>query len=138
REAPMIPGLEGSTHINFRLTVQFIDPYFAAAGQDVPAVRRDESRENPYWFAAHERNAKTVSFEPFLRAYESLRAIPNIPTFVAQAEAFRQFASGGDSARTAAADTALLVAIGKCFATIAYAQLVAENCVLAEIPPALI
>ena len=37
REAPMIPSLEGSTHINFGLTAQFLDPYFADPSGDPPA-----------------------------------------------------------------------------------------------------
>jgi hypothetical protein len=37
REAPMIPGLEGSTHINYRLIDQFIGTYFAAPGGEAPA-----------------------------------------------------------------------------------------------------
>ena len=36
RDAQLIPGLEGSTHINFGLTSRFIDPYFTS-NTDMPA-----------------------------------------------------------------------------------------------------
>jgi acyl-CoA dehydrogenase len=143
REAPMIPSLEGSTHINFGLTAQFIDPYFATTGGEASApgsvaLRGAASDENPYWMGANDRAAKTVRFAPFLQAYEPLRSVPNLRAFVKQAEAFRSFAEGGISALSPAADTGLLIALGKCFSCIAYAQLIAENCAAAQVPPALV
>jgi acyl-CoA dehydrogenase len=62
REAQLIPGLEGSTHINFGLTAQFIDTYFAASGCEPPApesltLHKVDADENPYWMAARDRNA---------------------------------------------------------------------------------
>src|SRR5438552_6841337 len=82
REAPMIPGLEGSTHINFGLTAQFIDTYFAGVegAANVPesvALGNAIDDENPYWFVQGDRNPRTVSFSHFLRAYEPLRSVPN-------------------------------------------------------------
>ena len=37
RDAQLIPGLEGSTHINFGLTAQFLDNYFAHGDPKFPA-----------------------------------------------------------------------------------------------------
>jgi acyl-CoA dehydrogenase len=130
REGPMIPALEGSTHINFALAAQFIVAYFAV---DVRGVKRPESvslgrassGENPYWTAARDRNPKTVRFGPFLEAYEPLRAVPNVELFVRQTAAFAQFTAGGLSE----ADPGRLIALGKCLSVVAYGQLIAENCV---------
>jgi len=52
REAPLIPGLEGSTHINFALTEQFIDHYFADPADGPPppepvTLRPNDVDENP-------------------------------------------------------------------------------------------
>jgi acyl-CoA dehydrogenase len=131
REAQMIPGLEGSTHINYGLTAQFIDAYFAtpdrgASAPEVLTLAADPG-ENPYWMAARDRKAQAVRFDHFLRAYKPLRSVPNVRTFVKQVKAFRQFA-GGTPARDSTADAGLLIAMGKCFSVIAYAQLVAESC----------
>ena len=54
REAPMVPGLEGSTHINFALTAQFIDQYFAQSANGPPTpesvtLAAADPEENPYW-----------------------------------------------------------------------------------------
>jgi acyl-CoA dehydrogenase len=144
RDIQLIPSLEGSTHINFGLTAQFIGPYFANSGRDDPRLlpvmpHAVDAGENPYWLAPGDRNARTVRFAPFLEAYEPLRAIANVRLFVKQVEAFEVFA-GGISAvaplRDAAPstrhaimdDSGALIAVGKCLASIVYAQLVAENC----------
>jgi hypothetical protein len=133
REAPMIPGLEGSTHINFRLTAQFIENYFADAtnGPSCPesvTLSPSEPEENPYWLGRHDRRTKTVRFDACLTAYRPLRALPNVRTFVRQAWAFRQLVVGDAKLADLTVDPALSIAMGRCFSTIVYAQLVAENC----------
>jgi acyl-CoA dehydrogenase len=143
RDAQLIPGLEGSTHINFGLTAQFIDPYFAGSGGQAPAPapvipHQADSDENPYWMAARDRNAKTVRFAPFLQAYGLLRGVPNVRSFRKQVKAFRRFAGDGVSALNPTADAGLLIAMGKCVSTIAYAQLVAENCWAVKVAPAMV
>lgn len=143
RDSQLIPGLEGSTHINFGLTAQFIDSYFAASDNEAPApgsLSLDEADpyENPYWLEAHDRNARTVRFAHFLKAYEPLRSVANVRSFVKQVESFRRFAVGGVSALDATADTGLLIAMGKCFSTIVYAQLVAENLLAVKVAPSTI
>ncbi|MCI0738875.1 MAG: acyl-CoA/acyl-ACP dehydrogenase [Gemmataceae bacterium] len=104
REVQMIPGLESSTHINFGLTSQFIDAYFATPGNEVAApkslsLQQVDPSENPYWMEARAGNAKTVRFGSFQRAYLPLRSVPNVRSFVKQAQGFRRFAEGGDSDR---------------------------------------
>src|SRR5207248_3049883 len=52
RDVQLIPGLEGSTHINFGLTAQFTDAYFATPGWEGPALesvilRQADPDENP-------------------------------------------------------------------------------------------
>jgi acyl-CoA dehydrogenase len=143
REAPMIPVLEGSTHINFGLTAQFIDPYFAKTDKNVPfpasvSLGQANADENPYWFEADDRNAKTVKFSKSLQAYRPLRAIPNVRLFAKQVMAFRAFVAGGLSRLNPAMDMGLQHALGKCFSAIVYGQLVAENCSMAEAAPSLI
>jgi acyl-CoA dehydrogenase len=132
REAPMIPSLEGSTHINLGLTAQFLDPYFADPAGDPPfpgslALGTAAGAENPYWMAARDRTPRTVRFDPFLRAYQPLKAVPNVRRFVNQVRAYREFARGV-TAMNLTSHTGLLIAVGKCFAVIVYAQLVAETC----------
>jgi acyl-CoA dehydrogenase len=139
REAPMIPGLEGSTHINFALTAQFIDHYFANSADGPPppesvTLRQADPEENPYWMGPRDRHPKTVRFGPYLTAYKALRVVPNVRTFVRQVQVFRDLFAG-DGAPDIAADAGLTIAVGKCFSAVVYGQLVAENCAAAAVPP---
>jgi acyl-CoA dehydrogenase len=139
REAPMIPSLEGSTHINLGLTAQFLDPYFADPPADPPApgslaLGTAAADENPYWLAARDRTPRTVRFAPCLRAYRPLRAVPNVRLFVKQVRAFRDFGRGVP-AMNLTSHAGLLIAVGKCFAVIVYAQLVAEMCAAVAAAP---
>jgi acyl-CoA dehydrogenase len=143
RDAQLIPGLEGSTHINFGLTAQFLNTYFAASSDEVrspPSLMLEEvaPEENPYWIDTRDRNAKTVSFAHFLNAYEPLFAVTNVDVFMEQVKAFRQFVAGAATAMSPPADAGFFIAIGKCLSTCAYAQLVAENCLAAAVAPALV
>jgi hypothetical protein len=52
-----------------------------------------------------------------------------------QVQALRLFAEGGVSALNPSADAGLSIAMGKCFSATAYAQLVAENCLAANVAP---
>lgn len=139
REAPMIPGLEGSTHINLGLTAQFLDPYFADAPNDPPspgslALGSAAADENPYWLAARDRNPRTVRFAPFARAYQPLESVPNVRLFVEQVRAYREFARGV-TAMNLTSHAGLLIAVGKCFAVVVYAELVAETCATVAAAP---
>lgn len=138
REAPMIPVLEGSTHINYGLTAQFVDSYFADAEAAIASppslvLNGDQADENPYWFNARDRNPKTVKFADCLKSYEPLRSIPNVAIFVEQIRAFRAFVREAKPSLSATADLAVQIALGRCFSAIVYGQLIAENCVLAGI-----
>jgi acyl-CoA dehydrogenase len=143
REAPMIPVLEGSTHINFRLTTQFIDKYFAEAPgallvpESVNLNSKDPA-ENPYWLGRHDRNSKTVLFDDCLAAYQPLRDVPSVRTFMRQVTAFRELVAGNAKPDNLLVDVALSIAIGRCFAMIVYGQIVAENCTIAAASPALV
>ena len=141
REVQLIPGLEGSTHINFGLTAQFLDGYFAEAGAVVPpsvALHQTSSDENPYWLAGGDRQPRTVRFAPHVQAFAPLRQVPNVAAFLEQVRGFREVVAGGVATLNPTADARLTIALGKCLATIAYAQLIAENCHLVQLPTATI
>ena len=139
REAPMIPSLEGSTHINLRLTCQFMKAYFAAPDpdSDVPLsllLGEIEPVENPYWFAATERNPKSVVFSNYRRAFKPLRGVANVRALVKQIAAFRRFVDIAMQQEDDSIDIAITIAIGRCFSTIVYAQLIAEMSHKAGVP----
>src|SRR5205085_7331500 len=56
--------------------------------------------------------------------------------FVKQVDAFRQFIIGDTKPADLVGDAALAIMVGKCFSTIVYAQLIAENCVAAGVSEA--
>jgi hypothetical protein len=132
RDAQLIPGLEGSTHINFGQTAQFAAPYFAGGADPLPAERRDG--ENPYWFRSRDRNAKTVRFADWRAPYAPLGNLPNVAVFERQAAAFGRFVR---SARRVP-NPVVKLGIGRCFSVVAFAQLVAEDPATRDAEPALV
>jgi acyl-CoA dehydrogenase len=172
RDVQLIPGLEGSTHINLGLAAQFAGRYLERkrrprAGRpsgDAPgaAVRAPRSlvlgsepaTENPYLMRARSGRLKSVAFAGFLDAYGPLLRLPNVRRFASQAIAFARFVrlseadltaadadrapGDGDAATPAPADLRATLAAGHCVAAVAYGQLVAENAVLVDVPPAVV
>jgi acyl-CoA dehydrogenase len=147
RDIQLIPGLEGSTHINLRLAAQFIEPYFehyyprwlipkSLARGDLPAS------ENPYLMRAFMGRINEIPFPHFLNAYKPLSALPNIRRFAKQAKGFARLARRCARLQTTEADgdddTRMSICLGQCIATIAFAQLVAENATLFGIPSPMI
>jgi len=147
RDAQMIPGLEGSTHINYGLTLQFLRGYFFNSDSSIPVPASliqgtTERSENEYLFKAQTGGASQVRFAPYLRAFENIRSVSNVQILIGQVKAFRLFLISyfaenklrqtlGGSAQ---AEAEAAMALGKCFSTIVYAQLIAENAKITEIP----
>ena len=138
RDVQLIPSLEGSTHINLGLAAQFAEAYFASATTDVASptsliAGEAPAGENPYLMEAGTRALDRVAFAHFLQAYRPLAGVANVRIFRRQAKAFRLFLSARPK-RTPAEDTQDSLAVGECLATIAYAQLIAENSTRLRVP----
>ena len=140
REVPLVPALEGSTHINYQSAAQFLRAYFAGAVADAPpsppslAALGAAAGENGYLLQSSSGNPSQVRFHHHLSAYRPLASVPNVRLFVAQVRAFRLFLLRGVPVEDAKQDAEVVLSLGKCLSTIAYAQLVAEHCVLAAVP----
>jgi acyl-CoA dehydrogenase len=139
RDAQLIPGLEGSAHINLGLTAQFLPQYFnkPSAALEVPASLAGgevEDGENPYLMDARTGAVAQIAFPGFLDAYRPLMSIGNVRLFVRQAKAFQLFARVYDPGENPRADTRLTQTVGQCVAAMAYGQLVAENAVRLGMP----
>lgn len=138
RDVQLIPGLEGSTHINLSLAAQFIPQYFAGS---VMASERNlaappslaggevEPSENPYLFEARSGSINSILFPKFLNAFRPLMSIPNVQHFARQAKAFSLLVRHSDLRYDRVTDSQIVLAMGQCVATIAYGQLVCENAV---------
>ena len=138
RDAPLIPSLEGSAHINLGLTAQFCTRYFEQPESELLEPKslvlgEVPSAENPYLIEARSSALPNVAFPQFLAAYSSLKAVANVRKFVRQISRFRDFLSDNHSPRDPA-DLQYTMAVGQCLAIAAYAQLVAENARLLEVP----
>jgi acyl-CoA dehydrogenase len=143
RDAALIPGLEGSMHINLGLAAQFLPRYFQrprAPLAEPPSLLAAGAPpgENPYLMSAGAGSAHAVEFAWFLDAFRGFIAIPNVALFVHQAAAFRRFVRDHEADRAGKSDTQISLAFGQCLATIAYAQLVAENASLLHVPAQLV
>lgn len=138
RDIQLIPGLEGSTHINLGLTAQFIPRYFARPGEELTdpqfLVTGDmRPAENPYLMEARGTAVHTVLFPHFLKSYAPLLPVANVRLFVKQAKAFQLFVHDRPIDHTSPVAPQTL-ALGHCLATIAYAQLTAESAVRLSLP----
>jgi acyl-CoA dehydrogenase len=138
RDIQLIPGLEGSTHVNLGLAAQFARKYFGEfdpnlAGPKSLIAGDATAGENSYLMKARAGGINTVAFHDFLNSLTPLNTIANVRLFIGQAKAFSQFVSRGESA-----DATIGLAIGQCLATIAYAQLIAENAARLDVPPQMI
>ncbi|HUO09517.1 MAG TPA: acyl-CoA dehydrogenase family protein [Phycisphaerae bacterium] len=136
RDVQLIPGLEGSVHINLRLASQFLPRYFDRPDRTLtspPSLVSDPtvSHENPYLYEARSGSPRSIPFRPFLDAYHALAAIPNVTLFARQAAAFRRFTRSISALELSEID----VPLGHSLATIAYAQLIAEHATTLSLPP---
>lgn len=136
RDIRLIPGLEGSMHINLGLTAQFIPRYFNRAESNLPSPRslaagQVAPGENSFLMEARVGQVQTVTFARYLNAYKSLWSAPNVRIFARQAVAFRLFVKSFHADATA---PQAATALGECLAIIAYGQLVAENAAIFDMP----
>jgi acyl-CoA dehydrogenase len=140
RDVPLVPVLEGSTHINHQVVAQFLRGYFARAAPEPPAsppslnTLGDRAGENAYLMESVASDVHLVRFPHCRAAYRPLLAVPNVANFVTQMRAFRLFLRRGVTVEDPKQDAEVVIALGKCLSVIAYAQLVAEQCILAEVP----
>ncbi|HSU68747.1 MAG TPA: acyl-CoA dehydrogenase family protein [Tepidisphaeraceae bacterium] len=134
RDVQLIPALEGSAHINLSLAAQFGGRYFegrAATLPDVPSAVLGEvsSYENAYLQQAGSERPDQSAFGPHATAFAPLLRVRNVRLVANQAAALAQVLRDSPSADLSARDTEVGLAVGRCVATVAYAQLVAENAV---------
>ena len=139
RDVALIPSLEGSMHINLGLAVQFIPRYFHRPDSDMSEPLslvggETPSSENVYLMAARTGSTHAVGFRPYPEAYRSLTNIPAVAAFTRQVELFRELIDYSEAHEADLSDKQTEMAIGQCFATIAYGQLVAENATRLQLP----
>jgi acyl-CoA dehydrogenase len=143
RDVQLVPGLEGSTHINLETTAQFIARYFgksdaALANPIARTAEHSSAGENPYLMQARTGAVHTIGFAHFLEAYRPLMVISNVRLFVKQVKAFELFVRKHRPTREAEPRSQVELSLGHCLATIAYAQLIAENASCLAVPAPII
>jgi len=137
RDVQLIPGLEGSMHVNLGLGAQFAAKYFGEfdprlAAPDSLIAGDAAAQENSYLFEARAGGINTVAFGDFLSAYAPLESVANVSLFARQCKAFSLFVKSYRPSH--AMDMGIALSAGQCLTTIAYAQLIAENAVHLNVP----
>lgn len=141
RDAVLIPGLEGSTHINYGLTNVFLKRYFFDTSVDVSVPEFHESTpENDYIFHAETGSLSRVNFPDYELAYKFLSENQNVQIFQTQLHAFKIFLVAFGAFETIEKtlkeslklgeniqDAEMIMELGKLFCTIVYGQLIAEQ-----------
>lgn len=139
RDIQLIPGLEGSTHINFATAAQFVKNYLAAP-EGAPEIGSQiagtlKSGENSYLMAAETGGFPSVAFADPQKAFTRLNG-DNAAVFASQVQALARSSAG--VAEALKDDVEGMIALGKCVAVAAYGQLIAENAALLKTPDALV
>jgi acyl-CoA dehydrogenase len=143
RDVPLIPGLEGSAHINLAMTAEFTKQYFAGEGKeliDPPSVTLAEAPpgENRYLMEAKFGGTGSVKFPPLARSFKPLLSIPNVRRFCRQIAAFRAFLRATNLPESRTGDKEASILLGECMATVVYGQLVAEHAARIGLPTAVV
>ncbi len=128
RDIHLIPGLEGSTHINHLLTNAFSRNYFFAAGRQARAPEHGCSGENAYLFRAKSGGFSEISFAKLSASFAPIRGNANVARFLKQLRRYKLFLLTLRLMKTSEAESELLISAGKAMSQVAYAQLIAESC----------
>src|SRR6185437_10862756 len=117
---------------NLATAARFIPRYFGMSETNLPdpasaILGQVRSTENPYLIKARTGGLEAIAFGPFERVFEPLASIANVRLLVRQASAFGRLARDNGLAEAPMRNTEGGLAMGQCMATIAYAQLIAEN-----------
>lgn len=142
RDAVLIPGLEGSTHINYGITNIFLKKYFFDPSNVTAPPFHESTPENDYIFHAETGGLSRVTFPDYEMAYKNLSHVPNVNIFVTQLNAFKVFLVAFGAFEVIekklkeamkinenSQDAEMIMELGKLFCTIVYGQLIAEQAV---------
>ena len=140
RDIQLIPGLEGSTHINLDTTQQFIPRYFSNADSSLVRPRslvagECKSEENQYLMEARTGSLNSIAFPHFLDAYRPLCSVPNMCIFARQTKALNLLTRKIKLLNVPMEDTQVMLAVSQAFAITVFGQLVAENAAILRVPP---
>ncbi len=145
RDIILIPGLEGSTHINYGIIASFLKNYFFKNGYCKNPSRIDDKIENDYLFNAEAGGTKDVIFSKYTESFEKLLHIENVSIFVKQIRSFKNyllisnFTEKFNSKKSKKLDNAAYyIQLGKMLSTIVYGQLIAESVIHEDINEKLI
>lgn len=142
RDITLIPGLEGSTHINFGIIASFIKNYFFQNKNISAPLKVEHEIENDYLFNAETGGTKNIFFPDFKESFKKLNHLDNVSIFVSQINSFKRFLisqSLTEKVNKPKANSHKLenasyyIHLGKILSTIVYAQLIAESCALEDI-----
>jgi hypothetical protein len=130
-------------HINLGLAMQFAGRYFERPDANAtvpPSMVGGEiaSTENTYLMTARTGAMKGVGFRDSLEAYQPLAANANVMLFQQQVELLGPIVSREEKTEADESDLQAVMAMGQCFAAIAYGQLVAEHASRLELPTAIV
>jgi acyl-CoA dehydrogenase len=122
-----LPKLEGTVHVNIALIVKFMPNFFFQPAEYSHVGRQDEARNDDFLFdQGSARGLGQVRFHDYRPVFEGCEA-PNVRSFAAQAESFRELLAAEPPGPEQMKDVDFLLAAGEIFALIVYGQLIVEN-----------
>lgn len=137
RDACMMPRLEGTTHVNMALINKFWKAYYFDQ-VDFPEIpRRNDIADDAYLFNQKAGKLSQVKFGDYSRAYQGVE-LENVKLFFQQVELLKEFLAKATPDAEQMANVDYKIAVGELLTTVAYAQLILENCKIYNIEDELV
>jgi acyl-CoA dehydrogenase len=126
-EAGMLPKLEGTIHVNMALIVKFMKNFLFTPAEYPDIGKWTATADDTFLFdQGPTRGLGKIRFHDYRLAYDAVD-LPNLNLFKEQIEVFRRLLAKAGPDESQSRDIDYLLALGECFCTIAYGQLILEN-----------
>lgn len=126
-EIRMLPKLEGTVHVNMALIVKFMKNYFFQPAEMPEIGRQFDAKNDDFLFdQGPTKGLSKIKFHDYRKVYDQFDS-PNINVFKSQIENFKTFLMRCPPNEAQSKDVDYLLALGECFTTVAYGQLILES-----------
>ena len=110
------------------LIIKFMANYFFNPDEFPEIPKRDDPKNDDFLFQqGATKGLGKIRFHDFMRVYNSVD-LPNIDTFKAQIEVFKEFLMTAAPTQEQAKNIDFLLSLGELFTLVAYGQLIIEKC----------
>lgn len=137
RDMRLLPGLEGSTHVNFGIAVQMLKSFFfgkTTFSQAQSCWNKAHAGTNEYLFESPATGLKNVQFHSWATSFKCWKSCPEVRDFVGQARWFQAVVASMLLQPSIMKSGTVVMDMGKIFSTLVYGQLISEQAHIVGLP----